>query len=304
LVVARISPLWLSASPTAKHVLALGQSIAFNATFAAAGGDCTLHVAPRFAVAMIVAAAFEPPTAKHTDTVGHDTSFNCVFAVAGAVWVVHVVPPLVVVMISGKEPSRPPTAMQSLALGQETPWRATVSGCGAVCALQVEPASVVAAISGATTATLPTATHSLVFGQEMSLYWASAPGGGVWVLQVGLAEAASAVWTIFAPAMLPPVAQQSLAPGQATARSGLDTGELSSVQPAALAAGALARPRISAPTASSAGKTMLRAARRPVTRVSLLSVRMRGAPATAEQGPHDDSAEPYKRDRPPRHGAA
>src|SRR5690349_6384390 len=104
----------------------------------------------------------------------------------------------------------------------------------------------------------------------------------------------------------PPTAQQSLASGHATPSSALLVGEVSADQAAARAAGALARPnKASTPAASATGKAMARARRRPLTAASTGSplFRIRGAPATAEQGPHDDPAEPYKGNRPPRHGA-
>src|SRR5437588_12260541 len=94
----------------------------------------------------------------------------------------------------------------------------------------------------------------------------------------------------------PPTAQQSFASGHETPSSALVVGELSADQPAARAAGALARPkRASTPAASATGKAMVREPRRRLTPVFLL-VRMGGASATAEQSPYYDAAEPYKGD--------
>src|SRR5437660_9966250 len=70
----------------------------------------------------------------------------------------------------------------------------------------------------------------------------------------------------------PPTAQQSFASGHETPNSALVVGELSADQPAARAAGALARPkRASAPAATATGKAMVRETRRPPTRVILPS---------------------------------
>src|SRR5581483_10273988 len=64
----------------------------------------------------------------------------------------------------------------------------------------------------------------------------------------------------------PPTAQQSFAAGHETPSSAFVVGEVSGDQPAARAAGALARPkRASTPAASTTGKAMVRAPRRPLT---------------------------------------
>jgi hypothetical protein len=76
------------------------------------------------------------------------------------------------------------------------------------------------------------------------------------------------VWMILPKPEPPPTAQQSLASGHETPSSVLLDGEVSVDHADARAAGALARPKkASTPAANATGKAMVRAPRRPLTRV-------------------------------------
>ena len=99
-MVPTISPVPVTAFPTAKHTVVLVHVTAFSAWLSSLGGVWAVQVEPPFVVTISVATLLLPPTAKHTVALGQLTSFSAVF-VAGAVSEFQVDPPLVVEMIVG-----------------------------------------------------------------------------------------------------------------------------------------------------------------------------------------------------------
>ena len=116
---------------------------------------------------------------------------------------------------------------------------------------QVEPPLVVAAISGAPWTRCPRPSSRWCSRSRRRCTGANAPEGGVCSRPRWAVAAPLDVWMILPLGAVPPTAQQLLASGHETPNSELVVGDVSADQPAARAAGALARPKkASTPAAS------------------------------------------------------
>jgi hypothetical protein len=85
------------------------------------GEVCDVHVAPPFAVEMIVGdVPSTPPTAMQFDVFAHDKPWSATVTGPGGACAVQVEPPLVVAAISGATLYTLPTAQQLVALTHAT----------------------------------------------------------------------------------------------------------------------------------------------------------------------------------------